>query len=70
MPYYEENSLDTQQRDNKELNLYFEGPYSNGNGDSEPHEAANSSKILVFNNHAHTPNPRSSWNSAIAKNRK
>ena len=45
VPYYEEqqNRLDSARRDNKELNIFFEAPYSNP-GNNRDSELANSSK--------------------------
>ena len=45
VPYYEENRLDAARRDNKELNIFFEAPYSTkGNSGNQDSELANSSK--------------------------
>ena len=49
VPYYEENRLDAARRDNKELNIFFEAPYSTkGNSGSQDSELANSSKSCTL----------------------
>ena len=57
VPYYEENRLDAARRDNKELNIFFEAPYSTkGNSGNQDSELANSSKwcTLWTNPHIRT----------------
>lgn len=68
VPYYDENSLDysLRRRDNKELNIHFQAPYSAfGEASKAGGESANSSKFFLHSVQGYYHN-YSSWFSSGA----